>query len=292
MHKFTPLQVQQLAYLHQQWQQMQQMQQMQQLHDLQVHTTPTKLATSCTNQAVEQHLPPVSPEPVGPIGPVGSAGPAGPPNDMFVPPQPLSRSESEFDVSIFFKSDIDVCEDSMGTSTDSSSKPEVYKLANNDALYSVPHEIEKTSTAAGNVDDDKTMPPWLILRIQDLESIEEIKRVSRSSSANYRQVTECISLLCNYKDYTIVETPRLKSHLVMMLHKFKCISNMLFDQWKASKLEKVDRLAFLCSTPGCLNTSLLPCPNEKADYSLAILRCSRMTGEHLPLRCESCWAFT
>ena len=44
---------------------------------------------------------------------------------------------------------------------------------------------------------------------------------------------------------------------------------MLHDEAKAHKVGKIDRMAFLCASPGCTNTAYLPCPHDDR-YELPI----------------------
>ena len=135
------------------------------------------------------------------------------------------------------------------------------------------------------------LPPSLNVTLSFLEELEEMKQSGRQRSRAYRYVCESIYAICNYKLSSCEEHTSQRQHVVKLFAKFKYISYLLSNQATSKTVHESDRAAFLCTTSGCMNYALLPCPNDMHnDRSLRILAFTRQTGETLPLRCQTCWS--
>jgi len=133
-----------------------------------------------------------------------------------------------------------------------------------------------------------TKPRWLTMKVEKLEAIEELKRSCRHKSILYQQIKSVNSALCHHADLSVLQDEHVKHFLTCIIQQFKTVSDILQDE--THKMIKIDRIAFLCASPGCANTAYLPCPyDDNKDLSICILRCVRISGVELPLRCYDCW---
>jgi len=261
MQTLTPYQVQQLTYLHH-------------LRHLQQLQQPQQLAKA-TVQPEEQTHAPISPDaaPAIPASPplISVPVPEVAPSIPILDPGPFSAADpASFDVNSFLQNQKGVPATAIHATCNNASNA---SCTDSCSPYVLP-----------------PMPQWITMGVEDLEAIEDMKRASRRLSILYRQVKDVIAILCHHTDLSILQDERIKREITSMLNRFKVVSNVLHDKSKAHKVAKVDRLAFLCTSPGCTRVVFLPCPpDNRNELPIGILRYMRMTGSDLPLRCYECW---
>lgn len=220
-----------------------------------------------------------------------------------------SSKEQEFDVSVFLNTDDttnaddnsyadardqmnnvahDPSTSTSNLSVSGSSSPISSNLSTSSLLISSlpsPTDVKDLSVVAALQD----MPDPMKMKLQEMEIIEYFKQKARKSSFTYRQVKRSIAAICNYHSM-VLQNDFQKNSIEIVLRKVKQIADTLADQSKRKYVHKTDLVAFLCCSPGCVQTVFLPCPNNfDEELSLRILRCIRITGHQVPLRCYECW---
>jgi len=215
-----------------------------------------------------------------------------------LPASVYSSKEQDFDVSVFFNTDnVDdttnrdepsTSTTSLSVSGPSSPTSSILSTTSPLSISSLPSPTDVHDF--GDVELLQDMPDPMKMKLQEMEILEHYKQKARRSSFTYRHVKQSIAAICNHHCSIVSQNDRLKASLEIVIRKIKQIADALADPSTRKYVHKTDLIAFLCCSPGCAQTVFLPCPNNfDEELSLRILRCTRITGHQVPLRCYECW---